>query len=260
MSSYGDVNSNVTKVNGTAVSQGNGTAGNGCQRVVVASDNTAFPTIASGAAKGSTGAAQSTVSPVDSDHNALDVYIRGSSASSSGSVSPGTVATYMSSDAPFTPGSSATDIWTMYGSSSKTVKIYRITIHYLGTTIGQANFTLLRRSSTNSGGTSSATTAAKLDSTNSSATATVNAYTANPSSLGTGAGQLAAFFLVPIYQTNNVINSHDVCVETPIFEYNLLGQPIVLRGTSEGIALNCGGTSPTGGTVKISIRVTFTEE
>ncbi|MBY0552808.1 MAG: hypothetical protein K2W95_36330 [Candidatus Obscuribacterales bacterium] len=252
--------SNIAQINGTTVSQGNGTAGNGCQRVTIASDNTAFPTIVRGDAKGGTGAANCTVSSVDSDHNALDVYIRGGGSSGGNPIAPGTTVTYMSSDAQFTPGSSATDIWTMFGSGTKTVKIYYIGLHYSGNASGLATFFLLRRSSTNSGGTSSTTTPTKMDSNNGSATCTITTYTANPSSLGTGAGQLAVFGTNPFGTGFSATMVTYGPTEFALFDYRLLGQPLVLRGTSEGVVLNCNGTSPTGGTVKISMRVVFTEE
>jgi hypothetical protein len=200
---------------------------------------------------------------VDSDHNALDVYMRGGSISVSGgssAVSPGTIETFISSDPQFTPGTTATDIWTMYGSGTKTVKIYFIGLLYIGNGGGQANMSLLRRSTTNTGGTSSTTTPVKLDSTNASATATIRTYTANPSALGTTVGQLLSVYLVPAYVAANISIFTSPVADTPLFDYRLVGQPITLRGTSEGIALNCGGTTPTGGTLKMSVRVIFTEE
>ncbi len=252
----GSVTSNLTQINGTTVSQGNGTAGSGTQRIAVSSDNTPFPTIVSGAAKGATAANSATVSSVNSDCNALDVFMKGGTISVSGgssAIAPGTAATYVSSDVPFAPGTSATDVWTMFGSGSTTVKIYYIGLSYVGTSSGQATYTLLRRSSVNSGGTSSTTTPAKMDSNNASATATVRTYTANPSSLGTSAGTINSFCMVPWWQTNNFTATHDETTDTPLFDYKLLGQPMVLRGTGEGIALNCGGTTPTGGLVAVEI-------
>lgn len=259
----GSVTSNLTQINGTTVAQGNGVAGSATQRITVASDNTPFPTIVSGITKGTTSAASATVSSVNADCNALDVFMKGGSISVTGgssAVAAGTTSTYVSADVPFTPGTSATDVWSFFGSATTTVKIYYIGLAYNGTSSGLASFTLLRRSSANTGGTSTTTTPAKMDSNNASATATIRTYTANPSSLGTSAGNINNFSLVPWWQTSNFIAFRDVTTDTTLFDYTLLGQPIVLRGTGEGIALNCGGTTPTGGTVKLSLRVIFTEE
>lgn len=258
MSSYGEVNSNIDKVNGTVVSQGNGTANNGCQRITVASDNTAFPTVVSGTAKGGTSAASATVSAVDADHNALDVYVRGGGGSGSTVIAPGTIATYMSSDPLFTPAANATDIWTMTGSSTKTVKILRLCITYTGTNSGSGIFFLLRRSSANSGGTSATTTAAKMDTNDGASTCSINSYTANPSALGSTAAQLACLSLTPIGSINYFYTSGFGDIQ--IFNYDMTGQPLILRGTSDILAINCNGTTPTGGTVKLSVRVIFTEE
>lgn len=110
----GGGNVNLTQINGTTVVAGNGTTGSGSQRVTIASDNTPFATIVRGDTKGSTSAANATVSSVDADHNALDVYLKGGALS----LGAGTTATYMASDVDFAPAASAGDIWTMFGSSS----------------------------------------------------------------------------------------------------------------------------------------------
>lgn len=181
-------------------------------------------------------------------------------ASSYGEISlvPGNTATYVSSDTEFTPSAGATDIWTLYGSATKTIKILYVGLHYAGTAGGVGTFTLLRRSSANSGGTSSSTTPTKISSANPASTATVTCYTANPSSLGTANGQLVVYSGHPVYLA--ATESFMPAPDAPLFDYHLIGQPIVLSGTSEGIAVNCNGTSPTGGAVKVSLRVIYMEE
>ncbi len=258
MSSYGQVTANSISINGHTVLEGNGTTGNGSQRVTISSDNTPFPTIVRGDTKGGTSAANATVSSVDADHNALDVFVRGGGGGG-GAIEPGTIESYMSSDAEFTPASSATDVWSIFGSGTKTIKIFYIGLHFTGTGGGSGTLYLLRRSSTNSGGTSSSTTPTKLDSNNAAATCTIKSYTANPSSLGTSAGQLVVTTLAPYISFSGATLTYGP-VEFPLFDYKLLGQPIVLRGTSEGIVLNCNGTSPSSTSTKLSLRVIFTEE
>lgn len=257
----GSVTSNLTQINGTTVSQGNGAAGSGTPRVCIASDNTAFSTIISGTAKGTTSAAGATVSSIDANHSAVDVYVRGGGNGGSTTISPATTATYMSSDALFTPAASATDIWTMAGSSTKTVKVLQLSIAYTGNGAGAGTFFLLRRSSSNTGGTSSSTTPGKMDVNDGASTCTIKTYTANPSSLGTTAAQLACFTMTPVAQTSSGIFAYTQAnTDVQIFNYSIIGQPLILRGTSDILTLNCNGTSPTGGTVKVSVRAVFTEE
>lgn len=176
------------------------------------------------------------------------------------SITPGATATFMSSDALFSPAASATDIWTMAGSSTKTIKILHIGLHYSGTSAGFGVFYLLRRSSANTGGTNTTTTPGKMDTNNSASTCTIKAYTANPSALGTQTAQLLVCTISPSAALVNNVSFVQGLGDIQIFNYNLTGQPIVLRGTNDILALNCNGTAPGGGTVKLSISVVFTEE
>ena len=145
----------------------------------------------------------------------------------------------------------ATDFLTLTGSASKTVRVKKLRVqgyHSAATTMG---LSIIRRSAANTGGTSSNPSAAKADSTNAAATAVVTAYTANPSALGTSAGVIDGTLLT-------------VGTTTPAFtagcfdvEYGKNGaQEIVLRGTSELLAVNFGATTITGAFVMIE----WTEE
>lgn len=158
---------------------------------------------------------------------------------------PSTGITYVSNDTLFTPTTTnPTDVWTMYGSATKTIKIL-----YLGVLwkTGTSNFWyLIKRSTTNTGGTSTSTTPTKLDSNNPAATATILNYTANPSSLGTSQGVIVQAGMYPFAtaQSNTYLSAQNVAVPA-IFNASqqMGGQPIILRGTSEGIALNLNGVA-----------------
>lgn len=171
-----------------------------------------------------------------------------------------TEATYISSDAVFAPVSSGTtDIWEIYGSSSKTIKILSIGIYVGSAATGYFQGYLLRRSTANTGGTSTTTTATTLDTNNAAATAVIKTYTANPTT-GTSAGQLAAWSQYP--HIFNAVGSSEEAGGEPywnIWDIRLSSQPIILRGTSQGVVINCNGTAPVLTTGRVSVRCLFTE-
>lgn len=146
----------------------------------------------------------------------------------------------------------ATDVFEIKGSASKTIKITKLEIS--GTTTAGSGITIpgtiIKRSTANTGGTSTALTAVPHDSLNAAATATLKAYTANPT-LGTLVGGLIA---KRITFTQSGAQRPD-----NIFEFTTrIAQPVVLRGTSESVCVNFGGTTITG--PLISIYVEWTEE
>lgn len=167
--------------------------------------------------------------------------------------SEGQKATY-SAAATFTPAALLpTDVFTITGSATKTIRIQKISIN--GTNTGNTNafLSLIRRSSANTGGTSTTLTNVPADSTQAAGTATVRTYTVNPT-LGTtvGAFRTDAIFLPTLASTNA---GGDISYE--------FGAPhnkaIVLRGISEVAAVNVGGVT-IGGTTVFAIDITWTEE
>lgn len=153
---------------------------------------------------------------------------------------------FMASTSALTVAASATDIFTITGSGTKTIQIIRITITATRTTGAQTLVQLIRRSTANSSGTSSTLTAAKMDSNNSAATATVLAYTANPS-LGNSAGTLSS--------ANYFIAGTGTATTPIVLDFgNSLNQPVVLRGTGEVLAVNLNGVTVTGGSFNITVE------
>lgn len=149
------------------------------------------------------------------------------------------------------PALLATDIFTITGSATKTVLIKNITISGTQTTAGSTNLLLVKRSTANSGGTSSAPTMVSHDSSDSAATAVVRAYTANPT-LGTLVGALNA--IKQYFPTLTGVPS----VEEYYFGDAPFKKEIVLRGTSQVLAVNLNGATVAGGNLDISIE--WTEE
>lgn len=143
----------------------------------------------------------------------------------------------------FTPsGTTPTDIWTIYGSSSKTIKILYIGLLFNAGSNLSKHWYLIKRSTANTGGTSASQTPVKMDSNNPSATATVTQYTANPT-LGTSVGTISISGLTafPPNVANNYVqqSTPSQCIFNATLHNN--GQPLVLRGTGEGVALNLNG-------------------
>lgn len=92
--------------------------------------------------------------------------------------------TYSAVSIALVPASSATDIFCINGSSTKAISIKRVELSGVAGTAVTAPFTLLRRATLDTGGTAATSTAAPVATPNESsdvaATATLIAYTANP--------------------------------------------------------------------------------
>lgn len=136
----------------------------------------------------------------------------------------------------------ATDIFTITGSATKTVKVLRIGFSCQQTTAGVQNIVLVKRSTANTAGSFSVSIAVPHDSTDAAATATVVTYTANPT-LGTSVGNVrAARVFIPTAGTD---------LSTFVYDFNFGTLPekaITLRGTTQVLALNLNGATVTGGT------------
>lgn len=145
----------------------------------------------------------------------------------------------------FVPPASATDVFTITGSATKTIRINKIRV--TGTTTSgsaiKTVFNLIKRSTAATGGTRVAATAVPHDSTNAAATATVGHYTANPT-VGTPVGTIRS---IAGSVSATGISGGDIVFE---FEIN---QPIILRGITEQLAVNLNGVTITGPIMSISV-------
>lgn len=159
------------------------------------------------------------------------------------SPSDGVKATYSATSAiAFASPLLATDIFTITGSATKTVRVLRLAYSAQQTTAGVDNILVIKRSTANTGGTSASATRVPHDSNDAAATATVLNYTANPT-LGTAVGTVrAARMFIPTAGTD---------ISTFVYEYDFGALPekaIVLRGTGEVLAINLNGATISGGT------------
>jgi hypothetical protein len=146
--------------------------------------------------------------------------------------------------------STPTDIFTITGSASKTIRVTRISFTGTQTTGTQIRVIVLKRSTANSGGTSTSPARVPHDSNNAAATATVLAYTANPTT-GTLVGNIrAAKVLVGL----TTVNSDQLIIDFGTRN----GQGFVLRGTTQVLAINLAGVTIAGNSLDISFE--WTEE
>jgi hypothetical protein len=145
-----------------------------------------------------------------------------------------------------------TDVFTILGSATKTVRITAIRFT-VSTTAGSGiliNASLVKRSTADTGGTSTVAVNVPYDSTDSAGTAVVRGYTANPT-LGTAIG--------PIRAIRYAATPAAVPNQEAIFEFGTRpAKTVILRGTSEQLCLNFGSTSITGNVVDVSVE--WTEE
>lgn len=148
--------------------------------------------------------------------------------------------TYSATSAAFSSANTATDIFTITGSATKTVRINKISLSCTQTTAGYFDVFLVKRSTANTGGTSAAVTAVPNDSANSAATATVLSYTVNPTT-GTLVGNVRGKkVFVPAPATASGASDQDILFG------DANGQSLVLRGTAQVLAINFNAATLTG--------------
>ncbi len=157
--------------------------------------------------------------------------------------------TYSASASAFVPpAAAATDIFTLIGSATKTIRIHRIRVTG-STTSGSAiktTFNLIKRSTLNTAGTRVVGTAGAHDSTNAAATANPGHYTVNPTALGT--------LVAVIRSTHIAVTASGISGGVVEWDFETTGQPLVLRGATENIAINLNGGSITGPVMSVSIE------
>lgn len=159
------------------------------------------------------------------------------------------IATYAASETNISPAVTPTDVFTITGSATKTIKIRRIEFSGLQTTTGNISVLLIKRSTANTGGTSAALTSVPLDSTMAAATATCLSYTANPT-LGTAVGTVLSGKVMIPSATSTGLSSRTLYLNlaTP--------GPIVLRGVAQVLSINLAAVSLVGGSLSCTFEWT----
>jgi hypothetical protein len=142
----------------------------------------------------------------------------------------------------------ATDFFCIQGSATKTIIVKKIEYYGAATNLENADIFTVKRSSANTGGTSTNLTVVPMDSTNAAPTATVTAYTANPTT-GTLVG-IADAEKMTFANNGTGANSQIYGRQA---DYGIEeDQGFVIRGTSEEVCLNLGGATVAGGVITIS--------
>ena len=160
--------------------------------------------------------------------------------------------TYSSTSVNFTPAATATDVFTLTGSATKNIRIRRIVVDGIKTATSHEVVQVIKRSTANSGGTSTTPAAVPHDSTNAAATAVARAYTANPT-LGTAVGTMLAKRVV--FKATTPANAQSVGAGNIFDErFGDTNQAIFLRGTGEVLAVNLNGVTLTGGSITVTIE------
>ena len=148
----------------------------------------------------------------------------------------------------------ATDVFTITGSDIRVVKIKRIIVTGIQTTGGQVLVVIAKRSTANTGAATTQTNV-PWDSgggAGTAAAAVVRSYTANPTT-GTLVGRVMA-------KRGFIPAAASVVDQIPIeFDFELeTGEPLVLRASTEVVAVNLNAVTVSGGALDVS--VVWTEE
>lgn len=284
---------NITQFGGTNVSTGTGGSGAGIPRVTVANDSQVIVqgSAAAGAAvsgnpllvAGFDGVNVATLRTVSaSGINALGVASQGMGANGAavngnpvlvagydgtttrtlktgtdGTLLTASVdstkASYSSSTIGLTVAATPTDVFTISGSATKIIRILRVFFTGTQTTAATRDVYLIKRSTADTGGTSSTLANTSHDSTNAAGTAVVRAYTVNPTALGTSVGTVRGRkVFIPAPATAANID------ELGYFFGDKNDQSIVLRGVAESLCVNLNSASSAGSSLNIFVE--WTEE
>jgi len=216
----------------------------GINKLIVNSDGTVGSRLYDGAgssvAKGQTTMSGSLPITIASDQSTINVTL------------DSVKQTYSAAFIGLVPAATPTDVFTIIGSATKTIRITSIRVS-VSTTAGSGiltNMNLVKRSTADTGGTSSTATIVPHDSNNAAGTAVVRGYTANPT-LGTAVGPIRA---VRYAATNAAAANQEIFIEFGTRP----SQTIVLRGITQQLCVNFGSTTVTGGISNFNIE--WTEE
>lgn len=135
-------------------------------------------------------------------------------------------------------GANTTDILTIQGSATKTIRIHQIT-YVSNATLGSA-LQVVRRSTADTGGTPNIIGAVPHDTNSAAATAVLTFYTTPPATLGNAVG--------------SVIESVLPAISDIAFNYGQTDQSLVLRGVNQWITLFAPSTA--GGAAGVKVKWT----
>jgi hypothetical protein len=169
--------------------------------------------------------------------------------------SDGIKATYSAAKQGLVTAASATDIFTLTGSATKVIRVTRVEVSGVATTILDTSVELIVRTTADTGGTSTNPPAVPHDSASSPATAVAAAYTANPT-INDGTSK-------PIRSSKVLFNLSAPAAGSEsgrlIEDFgDRPAQAIVLRGATQQLAINLNGVTVQGPSIDVSVE--WTEE
>lgn len=221
----GDVN--LKQVGGATVKTGAGTA-SGAQRVELPTDGTGKVGLIAGGAL---------IGKVD---------VNGANKNTYGVTAIG-----------YTAYSTPTDMVCLTGSASKTIRVVQFGIRIQSTSAALQTIYFIKRSTANSGGTSTNPTPVAHDSTNAAATAVPIVYTAAPTT-GSAVGTVQVVFVLSATLTAapGLVSVYTTPTPAGLTEYR---QTLTLRGTAESLCINYNGANLTSG-FAAEYEMVWTEE
>lgn len=162
--------------------------------------------------------------------------------------------TYSYRAADFTPAATATDVLALVGAAGKCIRITKIGISGSATAAALLDIYITKRTTSNTGGTSSSPVATKYDSLDPAPSGTLLLYTANPSALGAGTGLEGDKIYLPAQATPASEPTHWMVDYTGVED-----KCPILRNANESVTINLAGqTLPTG--TSLYLYIEWTEE
>jgi hypothetical protein len=160
--------------------------------------------------------------------------------------------TYSACSALFTPTGN-TDVFDFYGVANREIQIQKIIVSGIATSWTLTNnWAIKKKSTANTGGTSSALTKVPLSSAYPASSSTIRSYTVSPT-LGTAIGDIwreAVYIPTTAWINNNKLLELD-------FTGNTGMSPITLNGVAEWISLNLWAVTIAG--LQLQVTVLYTE-
>lgn len=144
--------------------------------------------------------------------------------------------TYRATVIGLAPASSATDILTISGKSGGPVLLRSIKCSGISTAAATAILQVIKRSTLDTGGTSAAMTAVRLNAKQPAAGATLKSYTANPGALGTAIGTVDAGYLTTNTLASSAVNNTGI-----VFDFT--NQNLWIDAATTQVALNANAQS-----------------
>lgn len=153
------------------------------------------------------------------------------------------------------PAATPTDVVTIQGSPTKIIRVRSLVFTGTATTASNIIINTIRRSSANTGGTSTTKPLVPRDQNDDAATAVISVYTANPTGLGTQIGGASA---ITDGGRLNIAPAANGAIDRMSLQYSWMNDKApILRGVNDFLCINLGGAAwPAGGLLDVNIVLT----